>query len=200
MIKRLFDVVVASIGLIVFSPLLLLIAAWVKLDSSGPVFFRQERVGRHGDIFRIHKFRTMVSSSEKRGLLVTVGKDIRITKSGVVLRKLKLDELPQLIDVIQGRMSLVGPRPEVPKYVAHYPERSREIVLSVRPGITDSASIEFRQENEMLMHSQDPEKDYIEKILPIKLQHYERYVTQRSLALDIAVIFRTVKSVWIPRN
>lgn len=195
--KRLFDLVFSFVGLALLAPLLALIMVWIKLDSHGPVFFRQERVGMDGRLFRIHKFRTMVVDAETRGPQLTVGADRRITRSGRFLRKYKLDELPQLIDVLLGDMSLVGPRPEVPRYVAQYPEGLRDLVLSVRPGITDLASIEFSDENALLHGVADPEKEYVEKILPVKLQYCRRYVEQRSLWLDVRIIGRTMAKVWM---
>ena len=164
MVKRLFDLLGAALALLLLSPLLLLIALAIRLDSPGPVFFRQLRVGRHGVPFRIHKFRTMAADAP--GLPLTVGADPRITRVGARLRDLRLDELPQLIDVLAGSMSLVGPRPEVPRYVAHYPPELRERVLSVRPGITDPASLLFIDEAELLRRAADPEREYIEVIMP----------------------------------
>ncbi len=195
MSKRLFDLICASLGLVILSPLLLLMAAWVKLDSTGPIFFRQERVGQHGKNFRIHKFRTMVMDAERRGLQITVGNDSRITRSGAFLRRYKLDELPQLIDVVIGTMSLVGPRPEVPKYVDCYPADVRDLVLSVKPGITDLASIEFKDENTLLGQSDNPEQTYKETILPIKLGYYTRYAQTHNLWLDISLIFKTLAAI-----
>ena len=194
--KRLFDLLLSLTGLFLLSPLFLLIAALIRRDSPGPVFFRQTRVGRGGEPFRIHKFRTMTTQAAAGDLQLTVGADPRITGTGSWLRKYKLDELPQLIDVLQGSMSLVGPRPEVPEYVAHYPQELKEIVLSVRPGITDNASIEYRDENDILAKSDNPERDYIEKILPVKLEYYRRYVAGRSLPGDIAIILRTLKAIF----
>lgn len=193
--KRAFDWLASSLGLLFLMPLLLLLAIWIKLDSVGPVFFRQERVGMGGKTFRIHKFRTMVTDAEKRGLQITVGADARVTRVGQWLRKYKLDELPQLLDVWLGHMSLVGPRPEVPRYVAWYPEDLRAIVLAVRPGITDKASIEFKDENEILGKAPDPNKAYIEEVLPIKLGYYVEYVQSRSLWGDITLIYRTIKAL-----
>lgn len=195
MLKRVFDIFFASCGLIILSPLLLLIAVWIKFDSPGPVFFRQERVGQFGVSFRIHKFRTMVTDAEKRGMQLTVGKDNRITRSGGFLRHYKLDELPQLIDVLVGNMSLVGPRPEVPKYVACYPANIRDLVLSVKPGITDLASIEFREENKILGLSTNPEKTYINEILPIKLKYYIQYTQKNNIFLDLLIILRTFQAI-----
>jgi lipopolysaccharide/colanic/teichoic acid biosynthesis glycosyltransferase len=194
MAKRLFDIVLSAAGLVALSPLLLAIAAWIRLDSRGPVFFRQERIGRHGVPFRIHKFRTMVHGGQ--GALITVGADRRITRAGAVLRRAKLDELPQLIDVLQGTMSLVGPRPEVPRYVALYPDAMRDKVLSVRPGITDVASLEYRDEGERLARAADPEHEYVHVVMPAKLQLAAHYVDHASLAFDLRLILRTLKLVW----
>ena len=196
MAKRCFDLLLAAIGLVLLSPLLLAIAAWIKLDSAGPVFFRQERVGRFGVPFRIHKFRTMVSDAPAIGLPLTVGADPRITRAGAVLRRAKLDELPQLLDVLQGTMSLVGPRPEVPRYVALYPPALREQVLAVRPGITDPVSIAFRDEAALLARAADPEREYTQVILPQKLAHAARYAQTATLATDLGVLLRTLRAVW----
>lgn len=195
MSKRIFDLFFASVGLILLSPLFLLIAAWIKWDSTGSIFFRQERVGQYGKTFRIHKFRTMVTDAEKRGMQITIGKDPRITRSGTFLRRYKLDELPQLIDVVIGTMSLVGPRPEVSKYVSHYPNDVRAIVLSVKPGITDLASIEFKDENTLLGKSTNPEETYITEVLPRKLHYCVEYVQQRTLFFDFKVILRTLHAI-----
>jgi lipopolysaccharide/colanic/teichoic acid biosynthesis glycosyltransferase len=195
MIKRLFDWVVSTLGLLVLAPLFLVLSVWIKIDSPGPVFFRQLRVGRAGKLFRIHKFRTMVKDAELRGLQITVGADQRVTCVGKLMRKYKLDELPQLIDVWVGAMSLVGPRPEVPHYVAHYPDDLRELILSVRPGITDRASIEFKDENEILGKAVDPHLAYVNEILPVKLRFYRDYVDQHSLVLDVKIIFATIKAL-----
>jgi lipopolysaccharide/colanic/teichoic acid biosynthesis glycosyltransferase len=195
MAKRIFDWLASSLGLLVLSPVLLVMALWIKLDSPGPVFFRQERVGQGGRVFRIHKFRTMVSDAERRGLQITVGADSRVTRVGKWLRKYKLDELPQLLDVWLGHMSLVGPRPEVPRYVACYPADLREVVLSVRPGITDRASIEFKDENEILGRAADPHKAYLNEVLPIKLSFYVEYVNTRSFIGDIFLILKTLTAL-----
>jgi lipopolysaccharide/colanic/teichoic acid biosynthesis glycosyltransferase len=194
MAKRMFDIVVSLAGLMLLSPLLVGIALWVKLDSPGPVFFRQERVGRHGVPFHIHKFRTMAHGAQ--GAQITVGADRRITRAGAFLRRLKLDELPQLIDVLKGDMSLVGPRPEVPRYVAMYPAGLREKVLSVRPGITDIASLEYRDEGERLARAKNPEHEYMHVVMPAKLQLAASYVDQASFAFDLRLILRTFKLVW----
>ena len=195
MIKRLFDFCTSCVGLIVLSPILLLIASMIYVDSRGPVFFRQERVGQYGRIFRIHKFRTMIVGAEAHGAQITIGADTRITKVGAFLRRYKLDELPQLIDVLVGNMSLVGPRPEVPSYVAHYPKEIRELVLSVRPGITDRASIEFKDENEILGRAVNPHQAYVAEVLPIKLAYCVEYIRNQSLLGDIAIIFLTLRAI-----
>jgi lipopolysaccharide/colanic/teichoic acid biosynthesis glycosyltransferase len=193
MAKRLMDVLVAGLALLLLSPVLIVIAVVVKLDSPGPVFFRQERVGRHGVSFRIHKFRTMRHDPAGAGLPLTVGDDARITRSGRVLRHLKLDELAQLIDVLQGTMSLVGPRPEVPRYVALYPAELREAALSVRPGITDPVSLEHADESELLARAADPEREYVEVIMPRKLRAAVAYARRATLWTDLVVIARTLR-------
>jgi lipopolysaccharide/colanic/teichoic acid biosynthesis glycosyltransferase len=195
MAKRLFDIVFAGLGLLLLTPLLLGIALWIKLDSRGPVFFRQERVGRFGVPFRIHKFRTMVTDAERLGAQITVGADARITAAGRWLRASKVDELPQLWDVLRGAMSLVGPRPEVPRYVALYPPAMRELVLSVRPGITDPASLSFRNESELLARAADPEREYVEVVMPMKLGLTADYVRHASLLGDIRLILATLGAI-----
>lgn len=190
--KRLTDVALSAAGLVVLSPLLVALAVWVKLDSPGPVFFRGERIGRGGRPFRMFKFRSMRVSPPGSGLQITIAGDARITRSGAVLRRYKLDELPQLIDVLLGRMSLVGPRPEVAQYVAAYPPAARDVVLSIRPGITDPASIEFRNESEILGAAANPEHEYIETILPRKIAVYRSYVANRSWLGDMRIILRTL--------
>ncbi|MEO5377977.1 MAG: sugar transferase [Magnetococcus sp. DMHC-6] len=189
--KRIFDFFFALVAILILAPFLILFAIIIKLDSPGPVFFVQERVGRYGKIFKILKFRTMFVHSEKEGSQVTVSKDTRVTSSGKILRRFKIDELPQIFNVLYGDMSFVGPRPEVPKFVAFYPEKTKEIVLSVSPGITDYAAIEFRNENELLVNQKDPELYYVHEILPIKLKYYEKYVQERSLWVDIRIIIKT---------
>jgi lipopolysaccharide/colanic/teichoic acid biosynthesis glycosyltransferase len=193
--KRIFDIVFTLPGVLLLLPVFLLIALWIKYDSSGPVFFRQERVGRFGKTFRIFKFRTMCLDAEDKGRQITVGDDPRITASGKFLRKYKLDELPQLFNVLKGEMSLVGPRPEVPRYVALYPADVREQVMSVPPGITDYASIEYKDENAVLGRAADPDRAYLEEIMPIKLVYYQRYVAERSLWVDFRLILRTLKEI-----
>ena len=196
MSKRLLDLLLSALGLVLLAPLLLGIAVWIKLDSAGPVLFRQQRVGRHGKPFMIHKFRTMAVDAPERGPQITVGADPRITAAGQVLRRTKLDELPQLWDVLRGAMSLVGPRPEVPRYVALYPEETRRIVLSVRPGITDLASLQYRDESAQLAGAADPERAYVEQVLPAKLALSMRYVREASLAGDLRLIFATLAALW----
>ncbi len=195
MAKRLFDLICAGCGLVLLAPLLLGIALWIKLDSRGPVFFRQQRVGRFGAPFRIHKFRTMREDAPARGPQLTVGADPRITRAGRFLRRHKLDELPQLIDVFAGTMSLVGPRPEVPRYVALYPAALRDKVLSVRPGITDPASIEYRDESALLAAANDPERAYIEQVMPAKLRFAAEYVERRSMLGDLRLIGATLRAL-----
>jgi lipopolysaccharide/colanic/teichoic acid biosynthesis glycosyltransferase len=195
MAKRLLDLLGAGLGLLLLAPLLVGIAVWIKLDSRGPVFFRQLRVGRFGAPFRIHKFRTMRADAPALGPQLTVGADPRITRAGGFLRRHKLDELPQLLDVIAGTMSLVGPRPEVPRYVALYPAALRDKVLSVRPGITDPASIAYRDESALLAAASDPERVYVEQVMPAKLRFAAQYVEQRSLAGDLRLIGATLRAL-----
>lgn len=188
--KRLFDIVASGCGLIVLSPLFLILAVWIKLDSPGPVFYRQVRVGRGNKDFRIFKFRSMRVGSDKGSLVTIGGHDPRITRSGFFIRKFKLDEFPQLINVFVGDMSLVGPRPEVRHYVEYWtPEQLH--VLDVRPGITDPASIKFRNENELMEQAEDPEKYYIEVIMQEKIKLYLEYVRNHSFLGDIGLIFKT---------
>ena len=191
MMKRAFDLTAAALGVMLLLPLLAAIALWVKLDSRGPVLFRQLRVGRGGQLFEILKFRTMAAASDPQRQL-TVGRDPRITRAGHLLRKYKLDELPQLLNVVGGSMSLVGPRPEVPRYVACYPPALRDLVLSVQPGVTDLAAILYKDESSILGQAADPERAYIETILPTKLEYYARYVRERSFWGDVRIIFRTL--------
>ncbi|CEP81797.1 sugar transferase [Paraclostridium sordellii] len=193
-IKRIFDIVTSFIGLILLSPILIIIAVFIKLDSKGPVFFKQKRVGKNKQIFEIYKFRTMVIDAEKLGKQITVGNDNRITKIGKFIRKCKLDELPQLINVLKGEMSLVGPRPEVPKYVELY-DVYQEQVLLVQPGITDYASIEFRNENELLGKSKNPEATYIDEIMPTKIELNLLYIKNISLLEDFKLIFNTILAI-----
>lgn len=198
MLKRTIDILVAALALLLISPLFLLVAICIKLDSPGPVFFRQERVGRFGRIFRIFKFRTMAAAPAQVDMQLTVAGDPRITRVGYWLRLSKFDELPQLLDVLRGTMSLVGPRPEVPKYVEHYPAAWRERLLSVRPGVTDFASVHYRNENDLLAQTDDPEREYLRVILPNKLQYSLHYVENQSLVNDFQVIGLTLKVIMAP--
>ncbi len=198
MAKRTLDIAVSAGGLLVLAPALALIATWIRLDSPGPALYRQVRVGLGGRHFRIHKFRTMrVTQNGEGGTAITVGADARITRAGAFLRRTKLDELPQLIDVLRGDMSLVGPRPEVPRYVATYPDDVREAVLSVRPGITDEASLKYRNESDMLARAADPEREYREVVLPAKLRLSTEYLQQATLASDLRLIGRTLKTIFV---
>ncbi len=189
--KRLFDLVFALAGLALLGLPMLAAALWIRLDSPGPVFFRQERVGQGGRRFRIHKFRTMRTDAESLGPQLTVGEDRRITRAGTFLRAHRLDELPQFIDVLRGDMSLVGPRPEVPRYVDRYPPALRARVLAVRPGMTDPASLEFRDEAERLARAADPEREYLDVILPAKLARSADYADHASLWTDLRILART---------
>jgi lipopolysaccharide/colanic/teichoic acid biosynthesis glycosyltransferase len=191
--KRLFDLIVSALLLLLLAPLGLLLAAAIKFDSPGPVFFRQERVGRGGVLFRIHKFRTMVANAPAQGPALTIGQDPRITRVGAWLRRSKFDELAQLIDVFVGDMSLVGPRPEVPQYVALYPAALREQVLSLRPGITDPVSLAHADESEELAAAADPERHYIEVVMPRKLQAAAAYARRATLWTDLGVIAKSLK-------
>lgn len=192
--KRIFDFTASCLGLLLLSPFILMICCWIKMDSKGPIFFRQRRVGKDGKEFMIHKFRSMTDNTENQGQL-TIGNDQRITRSGHFIRKYKLDELAQLIDVIQGTMSLVGPRPEVPKYMNLYPESIKNKILSVKPGITDLAAIEMIDENIILAKYDDPEKAYIDIIMPMKSEYYLKYVDSKSIILDIKIIFITIYKI-----
>lgn len=190
-IKRVFDLVASFMGLIILSPVFPFIALAIKLDSPGPVFFRQIRIGKNGQPFKIFKFRTMVKDAEKLGLQITVGEDIRVTKIGRILRKYKLDEFPQLINVLVGDMSFVGPRPEVPKYVEMYTKSQRN-VLKLRPGITDFASITYKDENTLLQKTKNPEMTYINEIIPKKNSLNIEYIKRLSLIQDLKLIFLTI--------
>jgi lipopolysaccharide/colanic/teichoic acid biosynthesis glycosyltransferase len=188
--KRLFDIVVSLLGLVVASPILLAVAIAVKLSSPGPVIFRQQRMGRNFEPFWIYKFRTMVVDAPARGAQITAGADPRITRPGHFLRKTKLDELPQLWNVLRGDMSFVGPRPEVPRYVEMFADDYRQ-VLSVRPGLTDPASLKFRNESDILGQAADPEAEYVGRILPEKIALSKQYIARSSLAYDIRLLFET---------
>lgn len=192
--KRIFDIVASGIGLILLSPLFVILAIWIKCDSIGPVFYKQVRVGRNNRDFQLYKFRSMHVGSDKKGLITVGGRDPRVTRSGYYIRKYKLDEFPQLINVLKGDMSLVGPRPEVRKYVSLYtPEQMR--VLDVRPGITDLASILYRNENELLEKAEDPEIYYREVIMPDKLRINQEYISKASLGFDIKLIVNTFVAI-----
>jgi len=190
--KRIFDFIASLSGLLMLSPVFVVISIWIKLDSTGPIFFRQKRIGQFTRIFEIYKFRTMIVNAEALGELITVANDRRITRPGAFLRKYKLDELPQLINVLFGEMSLVGPRPEVPKYVKLYSDKDKDIIYSVKPGITDNASIEYRDENKLIGMSPNPEETYIKQILPRKVKLYKLYVTNRSFSGDLVILIKTI--------
>ncbi|MBQ0073243.1 MAG: sugar transferase [Prevotella sp.] len=192
---RLIDFIASLFGLIFLLPVFLLIAIWIKLDDSkGPVFFRQKRVGKDGIDFGLYKFRSMYVDSDRHGLITVGGRDPRITRSGFYIRKYKLDELPQLINVLKGDMSMVGPRPEVRKYVDLYTEEQRR-VLNVRPGITDYASIEYLDENTLLAQSADPDKTYIEEIMPAKIELNMKFINNPSLSEYLKIIFKTITAI-----
>ncbi len=192
--KRIFDIIASGLGIACLSPLFLILAIWIKADSRGPVFYRQTRVGRHNRDFRLFKFRSMRPNSDRLGLITIGGRDPRVTRSGYYIRKYKLDELPQLINVFIGDMSLVGPRPEVRKYVDMYtPEQLH--VLDVRPGITSLASIRYRNENDILAAADDPDRAYIEQVMPDKLAIDLQYVTRANLLTDIRIIFSTFSAI-----
>ena len=193
MLKRIFDITLSLFGLIILLPFMLIIAILIKFDSKGTIFFKQIRVTKDGKEFKIFKYRTMKVGSDKYSQ-ITVGQDERITKIGSFLRKYKLDEIPQLINVLIGDMSLVGPRPEVPKYVALYTDEQKEI-LKVRAGITDYASIEFSDENDLLASEEEPEKAYIEKIMPKKIELNKKYLSEISVLTDIKIILLTIKKI-----
>jgi lipopolysaccharide/colanic/teichoic acid biosynthesis glycosyltransferase len=193
--KRAFDICVAGLGLLILSPVMLLIAAAVLCDSGRPVLFRQERVGRAGRRFSLWKFRTMVVDAERAGGQLTVGSDPRVTRIGHILRLSKLDELPQLVNVLQGTMSLVGPRPEVPRYVALYDDAQRE-VLRLTPGITDPASLTYRNETVLLGRSSDPERTYTERLMPHKIEMNLAYARNATLRSDCGILLRTVRALF----
>ncbi|MDX2172017.1 MAG: sugar transferase [Bacteroidota bacterium] len=194
MLKRIFDILCSFIGLILLSPLFIIICLLVGLSSKGGIFFLQTRVGKNNKDFKLFKFRTMHTNSDKKGLLTVGGRDPRITPVGYYLRKYKLDELPQLLNVFFGSMSLVGPRPEVRKYVDLYTDEQKKVLL-VKPGITDYASLEYFSENELLAKSSNPEKTYIEEIMPAKLELNKKYILEHSLLTDIKIIFNTFKKI-----
>lgn len=190
-VKRTFDIIASGIGIIILSPILLGVSISIKIGSKGTVFFKQVRVGKDEKTFNILKFRTMVTDAESLGTQITIGKDNRITKTGAVLRKFKIDELPQLINVFKGDMSLVGPRPEVPKYVAMYNEDQKK-VLTVRPGITDIASLRYKDENDILGKVDNPEEYYINTIMPDKLNLNLEYIEKNNIIFDLFLIIKTI--------
>ena len=189
--KRLLDIIVASIALLILFPFMLIIFFCIVLESKGGLFYKQERVGKNKKLFNLYKFRSMKKNADKEGLLTVGGKDPRVTRVGYFLRKSKLDELPQLINIIKGDMSIVGPRPEVPKYVALYDENQQR-VLSVRPGLSDFASIKYIDENKLLEKAENPEEFYIQKIMPDKLHLNLEYIDNKSFAKDFRIILQTL--------
>lgn len=194
MLKRLFDIVGSAVGIVLLSPVFIVLAIWIKKESKGPVFYKQKRVGKNGKEFLLFKFRSMRIGSDKLGLLTIGGSDPRITRAGNFIRKYKLDEFPQLINVLIGNMSIVGPRPEVAKYVNLYNEEQLK-VLNVKPGITDWASIKFRNENELLAQAEKPEEFYISEVMPAKLQMSLQYIKKNNLLVDLKIIWMTLKKV-----
>jgi lipopolysaccharide/colanic/teichoic acid biosynthesis glycosyltransferase len=199
MLKRLFDITFSSLGLLLCLPLFVVIALLIKLDSRGPVFFKHERVGKGFVPFHVYKFRTMVSDAVQKGPSLTSAHDSRITSAGRLLRKTKLDELPQLWNVLKGEMSFVGPRPEVPKYVTMFNEEYNDI-LKVKPGITDYASIDFRNEEKVLSNYSDPEEGYIKEVLPAKIALYRKYVSKQGFFTDIRLILLTLMKITFMRD
>jgi lipopolysaccharide/colanic/teichoic acid biosynthesis glycosyltransferase len=192
--KRIFDIFFSSIGLIILSPIFILISLLIVLDSKGGIFYKQKRVGKNNTDFYLFKFRSMHTDSDKKGLLTVGGRDSRITRMGYFIRKYKVDELPQLLNVLMGNMSLVGPRPEVRRYVDMYNETQKN-VLTVKPGITDYASIEYSNENELLGKATDPEKVYIEEIMPAKLNLNLKYIAEQGTFTDLKIILQTIKKI-----
>ncbi|MCB9283745.1 MAG: sugar transferase [Lewinellaceae bacterium] len=194
LLKNILDRFCSGVALVFISPVLLLIALWIKADSKGPVIYRQERIGRGGHPFWLFKFRTMRPASDREGLLTVGGRDHRITRAGYFLRKTKLDELPQLWNVLKGDMSIVGPRPEVAKYVQLYNEDQRKVLL-VKPGLTDLASLRYFDESTLLAQSADPEQTYIREIMPAKLELNREYIEKQSFGMDLRIIFRTLRRI-----
>ncbi len=189
--KRLFDIFFSSIGLVLLLPLFAVVAILIKIDSKGPVFFRQERIGRNFNPFKIYKFRTMTVDAENMGPQITVGGDKRVTKIGKFLRKYKIDEMPQLINVLKGEMSFVGPRPEVRKYVDHFKSDYKNL-LTIRPGITDPASMKYSKEESVLSSSKNWEEDYVKRIMPEKIMLSSHYVDNHNLLTDLTLILKTI--------
>jgi lipopolysaccharide/colanic/teichoic acid biosynthesis glycosyltransferase len=199
MIKRIFDIIVSFLALIALSPIFIILAIAIAIDSKGGIFYKQKRIGKNGRQFELIKFRSMYTDADKKGLLTVGGHDSRITKVGYFIRKYKLDELPQLINVLKGDMSIVGPRPEVKKYTDLYSNEQKK-VLNVRPGITDPASLKFKNENDLLEKSTNPEKFYIEKIMPEKIKISINYIDKRNFFSDLKVIFNTLFSVFVKNS
>ncbi len=195
MIKRIFDLILSLMALIILSPVFVIIGLWVVLESRGGMFFRQERVGKNQRIFKLYKFRSMRPGSDAKGLLTIGGRDPRITRSGYFIRKYKVDELPQLINILKGDMSLVGPRPEVKRYTDMYNETQKQ-VLSVRPGLTDYASILYFNESDLLSQSANPEKTYIEEIMPAKLALNLKYIREQNFKTDLSIIAKTIQRIF----
>ena len=194
--KRFLDVFVSSVGLLLLSPVAALVAILIKFDSRGPLLFRQERVGQGLRTFRIYKFRSMVVDAPLKGGPLTAAGDPRLTRVGRILRKTKIDELPQLINVLRGEMTLVGPRPEVPRYVALF-RNDYEEILRIRPGITDLASLKYRDESSVLSRAEDPEQEYLTRVLPDKIALAKEYVRRSSLTFDISLILKTVARIIV---
>ncbi|MES2284816.1 MAG: sugar transferase [Bacteroidota bacterium] len=194
MLKRIFDIFFSFIGLVILLPFFIIIALLIVIDSPGGVFYKQARVGKNNIDFYLFKFRSMRTGADKKGLLTVGGRDSRITRMGYFIRKYKIDELPQLLNVFLGDMSLVGPRPEVRKYVDLYNEKQK-MVLSVKPGITDYASIEYSNENELLGKAENPEQVYIEEIMPAKLKLNLKYIDEQGLITDLKIIFKTIGKI-----
>ena len=197
-VKRAFDLIFSAIGILILSPVFLIVAIIIKIDSKGPIYFRQDRIGKNNEVFQIHKFRTMEINSESLGKL-TIGEDKRITNFGRWLRKNKIDELPQLIDVLYGKMSIVGPRPELKEYVDTYPEDIKKKILSVKPGITDYASITMIDESLLLASHKSPQEAYTNNILPKKLGLSTKYVDNNNIFLDLKIIFLTLQKIFLKR-
>jgi lipopolysaccharide/colanic/teichoic acid biosynthesis glycosyltransferase len=197
-VKRGFDLIFSTIGILILSPVFLIVAIIIKIDSKGPIYFRQDRVGKNNEVFQIHKFRTMEINSESLGKL-TIGEDKRITNFGRWLRKNKIDELPQLIDVFYGKMSIVGPRPELKEYVDTYPEDIKKKILSVKPGITDYASISMADESLLLASYKNPQEAYTNNILPKKLGLSTKYVDNNNIFMDLKIIFLTLQKIFLKR-
>ncbi len=198
MIKRIFDIIVSFFALFILLPIFVVLGIAIAIESKGGIFYKQKRVGKNGKEFKLFKFRSMYADADKKGLLTVGGRDSRITKVGYFIRKYKLDELPQLINVLKGDMSIVGPRPEVKKYTDLYSEEQKK-VLSARPGITDPASLKYRNENDLLAKAENPEKYYIEKIMPEKIKISIDYINKRNFFADLKVIFNTVFSVFLKK-